>query len=157
MFKAGAAVSLWLMVPPFVFGLVINVSLGLLIAYYRGSWLDRFSTALFIMAMSISYLVYIIALQYFFAFRLGWFPINGYEPGVAGIRYLVLAVADHRDRQHGPGRADVPHDVPGRDPGRLRAHRARQGRERARRAVPPRAQERDDPDRDVHDGRRSRS
>jgi peptide/nickel transport system permease protein len=90
MFKAGAPVSLSLVVPPFLFGLVINVSLGLLIAYYRGSWLDRISTAVFIMAMSVSYLVYIIALQYFLAFRLGWFPINGYEPGLAGLKYLVL-------------------------------------------------------------------
>jgi peptide/nickel transport system permease protein len=90
MFRAGAAVSLLLVVPPFVFGFALNVSLGLLIAYYRDSWLDRVSTALFIMAMSISYLVYIIAMQYFFAFRLSWFPINGYEPGVAGLRYFVL-------------------------------------------------------------------
>jgi peptide/nickel transport system permease protein len=69
---------------------VINVSLGLLIAYYRGSWLDRFATVVFIMAMSISYLVYIIALQYFLAYRLGLFPINGYEPGLAAIKYLAL-------------------------------------------------------------------
>jgi peptide/nickel transport system permease protein len=34
--------------------------------------------------------VYIIALQYLLAYQLGWFPINGYEPGLAGVRYLVL-------------------------------------------------------------------
>jgi peptide/nickel transport system permease protein len=90
MFKAGVGVSLWLTIPPFVIGFVINVSLGLLIAYYRGSWLDRFATAIFIMAMSVSYLVYIIAMQYFLAFRLGWFPINGYEPGAQGLKYFAL-------------------------------------------------------------------
>jgi peptide/nickel transport system permease protein len=90
MFAAGAPVSLWLTVPPFLFGLVLNVALGLLIAYYRGSWLDRISTALFIMAMSVSYLVYIIFGQYLFAYRLGWYPINGWEPGLAGVRYVLL-------------------------------------------------------------------
>ena len=90
MFAAGAPVSLWLTVPPFVIGFFMNVALGLLIAYYRGSWLDRFSTALFIAAMSISYLAYIIAFQYLLAYRLDIFPINGYEPGFSGLRYLML-------------------------------------------------------------------
>jgi len=90
MFAAGAPVSLWLTVPPFIFGLILNVALGLLIAYFRGSWLDRISTVLFIMAMSISYLVYIIFCQYLFAYRLGWYPILGWEPGLAGVRYVLL-------------------------------------------------------------------
>lgn len=89
-FAEGAAVSLSLTLPPLVIGLAVNIALGLLIAYYRGSWLDRFSTAAFIMAMSISYLVYIIALQYLLAYKLDWFPINGYEPGLAGVKYFVL-------------------------------------------------------------------
>jgi peptide/nickel transport system permease protein len=90
LFAAGAPVSLLLTVPPFVIGFILNVSLGLLIAYYRGSWLDRISTAVFIMAMSISYLVYIIALQYLMAFKLGWFPISGYDEGLEGLKYLLL-------------------------------------------------------------------
>jgi peptide/nickel transport system permease protein len=90
LFAAGATVSLTLTVPPFVMGFVVNVALGLLVAYYRGSWLDRFSTALFIMAMSISYLVYIIACQYLLAYRLDLFPISGYEPGLSGLVYFLL-------------------------------------------------------------------
>lgn len=90
MFLAGAPVSLMLTVPPFFIGFVLNVSLGLLVAYYRNSWLDRISTALFIMAMSVSYLVYIIFCQYLFAFQLGWFPIIGFERGVEGLRYVLL-------------------------------------------------------------------
>jgi peptide/nickel transport system permease protein len=90
MFAAGAPVSLLLTIPPFIFGFIVNVSLGLLIAYYRGSWLDRISTALFIMAMSISYLVYIIGLQYFLAYKLGWFPISGYAEGFESLKYVAL-------------------------------------------------------------------
>jgi len=90
MFAQGAAVSLWLTVPPFLIGLVINLVFGLLVAYYRGTWFDRLSTGVLIMTMSISYLVYIIGFQYFFAYRLELFPINGYEHGLAGVKYLLL-------------------------------------------------------------------
>jgi peptide/nickel transport system permease protein len=90
MFEAGASVSLWLTVPPFLIGLVVNVSLGMLVAYFRGSLLDRFATSLCVMAMSISYLVYIIALQYIVGYKLGWLPVSGYAPGLEGIQYLIL-------------------------------------------------------------------
>jgi peptide/nickel transport system permease protein len=90
MFAAGASVSLWLTVPPFAIGLLVNVSLGMLVAYFRGSFLDRFAMTLCVMAMSISYLVYIIALQYFVGYKLGWFPVSGYAPGIEGIAYLIL-------------------------------------------------------------------
>lgn len=90
MFAAGAPVTLLLVIPPFVFGLFLNVGIGLVVAYYRGSLLDRMATGLFIMAMSISYLVYIIFSQYLFAFKLGWYPIIGWEPGLEGVRYVAL-------------------------------------------------------------------
>lgn len=90
MFGHGAVVSLWLTVPPFAVGLVINLAIAVLIAFYRGSWIDRYSTFLFVAGMSISYLVYIMFFQYIFAFILGWFPINGYEPGLDGVPYLIL-------------------------------------------------------------------
>lgn len=89
-FAQGAIVSLSLTVPPFVMGLVINLSIAVLIAFYRGSWIDRYSTFLFVAGMSISYLVYIMAFQYFFGFILGWFPINGYVPGFEAVPYLIL-------------------------------------------------------------------
>ena len=42
------------------------------------------------MAMSISYLVYIISFQYLLAYKLDLFPINGYESGFRAVPYLVL-------------------------------------------------------------------
>ena len=90
LFKDGALVSLLLTAPPFFVGLVLNVTLAMLIAFYRGSWLDRYSTIFFVAAMSISYVVYIMFFQYFFAYVLGWFPINGFEPGLNSIPYLTL-------------------------------------------------------------------
>ncbi len=89
-FQQGALVSLSLTVFPFLLGTLTNIAIGLLIAYFRGSWLDRISTALFVGSMSISYLVYIIAFQYLLAYEAGLFPINGYESGWSGLQYLFL-------------------------------------------------------------------
>ncbi|RZA15953.1 MAG: ABC transporter permease [Proteobacteria bacterium] len=89
-FASGAIVSLSLTVPPFLAGLVLNVSIAILIAFYRGSWIDRYSTVLFVTGMSISYLVYIMSFQYVFSYLLDWFPINGYQPGLDAISYLML-------------------------------------------------------------------
>jgi len=90
LFSAGAKVSLSLTLPPYLIGLCLNVSLAMLIAYKRGSWFDRLATGGAVMAMSISYLVYIISFQYLFAYELDLFPINGYESGWRSVPYLVL-------------------------------------------------------------------
>ena len=89
-FRTGALVSLSLTVFPYVAGTATNICVGLAVAYFRGSFIDRISTVLFVGTMSISYLVYIIAFQYLLAYRADAFPINGFESGLAGIQYLVL-------------------------------------------------------------------
>ncbi len=89
-FRRGAMVSLSLTVPPFIIGILVNISIALLIAYFRGSWFDHLATVVFVGSMSVSYLVYIITFQYVFAFQLDWFPISGYERGPASLPYLVL-------------------------------------------------------------------
>lgn len=89
-FASGALVSLSLTLPPFVFGLVLNIAIAMMIAYYRDTWIDRFSTATAVISMSFSYLVYIIAMQYFLAYEFEWFPINGYAPGWDALPYLAL-------------------------------------------------------------------
>lgn len=90
MFKEGAVVSLMLTVPPFVIGTIINISLSLLIAYNRGTWLDRISTVASIAMMSISYLVYIIVLQYLLTYKIEIFPVMGFEYGWEAPVYLML-------------------------------------------------------------------
>ena len=88
--EAGALVSLSVTLPPFVFGGLVNVAIALFIARHRDGFVDKAARALFIAAMSVSALVYVLALQYLLAFKLGWFPINGYEGGWAAARYLAL-------------------------------------------------------------------
>lgn len=88
--KAGALVSLSVTAPPFIVGGIVNVALALVIARWREGVLDKTSRALFIAGMSISGLVYVLVLQYLLAFKLGWFPINGYVAGPSAIAYLAL-------------------------------------------------------------------
>jgi peptide/nickel transport system permease protein len=87
---SGAWVSLAVTVPPFVAGLLISVAVALFVAYHRGGWIDRLARALFVGGMSVSALVYVIVLQYGLAYKLGWFPINGYASGLAAPHYLLL-------------------------------------------------------------------
>ncbi|MCK9686965.1 ABC transporter permease [Scleromatobacter humisilvae] len=88
--KAGALVSLSVTLPPFIFAAIVDVAIALFIARHRDGVVDRAARVLFVAAMSVSALVYVLALQYLLAFRLGWFPINGYEGGWAAARYLGL-------------------------------------------------------------------
>ena len=88
--KAGAWVSLSVTAPPFIVGGVVNVALALYIARYREGLADKISRAMFIAAMSISALVYVLVLQYLLAFKLGWFPISGYVRGPGAVAYLAL-------------------------------------------------------------------
>ena len=88
--KAGALVSLSVTLPPFVLAAILDVAIALFIARHRDGLVDRGARALFVAAMSVSALVYVLALQYLLAFKLDWFPINGYEPGWAAAKYLGL-------------------------------------------------------------------
>ena len=45
---------------------------------------------LLVVGMSLPFLALIMFGQYFLAHKLGWFPIFGYEPGLAGAKYFVL-------------------------------------------------------------------
>lgn len=72
----------------FVVGLLIAVPLAALVAYYRGGLTDRVVTVMCTLAMSVSSLVYIIAGQYLFAYRLGWFPVRGWGESL-GTNLLV--------------------------------------------------------------------
>jgi peptide/nickel transport system permease protein len=90
LFAHGMLVSLSLTAPPYFIAIFLYVSISLLIAYYRGTWFDKFSRFFFVGMMSITYLVYIIFFQWLLAFKVGIFPIRGYEYGLSAIEYLAL-------------------------------------------------------------------
>jgi peptide/nickel transport system permease protein len=84
--------SLALAIPTLIFGLMINITLALIIAFFRGTYLDIWAAALCIILMSISALFYIIGGQYLFAKLLRLTPISGYLPGLEAIKFLILPV-----------------------------------------------------------------
>ena len=70
--------SLTVLIPLQILEVLISVALALAVAYVRGSLTDRLVMISCTVGMSISILVYIIVFQYFFAYQLGWFPVQGW-------------------------------------------------------------------------------
>jgi peptide/nickel transport system permease protein len=73
--------SLTVLVPLLVVETIVAIGLALAVAYVRGSLTDRMVMILCTVGLSISILVYIIVFQYFFAYKLGWFPVQGWGNG----------------------------------------------------------------------------
>jgi peptide/nickel transport system permease protein len=81
MLKTGAIPSLTVSLPAFIISTVISISISLMVAFFRGGWLDKVVVFICVAMMSISSLAYILFGQWFFAYKLGWFEISGYEEG----------------------------------------------------------------------------
>ncbi len=64
------------------------------VAYRRGSLSDRAIMIVSTVALSVSFLVYIIVGQYVFGFQLGWFPVQGWSDSVGKnlVTYVPLPV-----------------------------------------------------------------
>jgi peptide/nickel transport system permease protein len=73
--------SLTVLVPLLVIETLTAIGLALAVAYVRGALTDRAVMILCTVGLSISILVYIIVFQYFFAYKLGWFPVQGWGNG----------------------------------------------------------------------------
>jgi peptide/nickel transport system permease protein len=91
MIRQGAYPSLCLSVPAFIISTVISLFISVFVAYYRGKGIDLFVRVVCIAGMSISALAYILFFQWFFAYKLGWFEISGFEDGFPNfIPYIAL-------------------------------------------------------------------
>jgi peptide/nickel transport system permease protein len=71
--------TLTIMIPILLLQVVLAIIAGLAVAYVRGSLTDRLVMILTTVALSVSFLVYIIVGQYLFGFVLGWFPVQGWS------------------------------------------------------------------------------
>ncbi len=93
MIKNGAIPSLSVSLPSFIISLIVSVSISLMVAFYRGKWLDKLTVFICVSLMSISSLAYILFGQWFFAYKLGWFEISGYEYGFPSfVPYVILPI-----------------------------------------------------------------
>lgn len=85
--------SLAIAVPVFVVGLMVNVTVALLIAMFRATYLDLGAVVLCVILISISSLFYVIGGQYLFAKLLRLVPISGYDSGLSALKFVILPVA----------------------------------------------------------------
>ncbi|TDJ08315.1 MAG: ABC transporter permease [Deltaproteobacteria bacterium] len=93
MIKQGAIPSLTLSLPAFVISFVISITVSLMVAFYRGKFLDKIAVFGCVSMMSISSLAYILFGQWFFGYKLGWFEISGYDYGFPDfIPYVLLPI-----------------------------------------------------------------
>ena len=86
--KRGVGPSLSLTVPILLGGVIIALMLALLAAATRGGWVDRAVLLVSAILMSVNYVVWVLAGQFFLSYKAGLFPVWGYESAF----YLVLPV-----------------------------------------------------------------
>jgi peptide/nickel transport system permease protein len=84
--------SLAVQVPVFVIGLVTFITFALLMALFRGTYVDFAGVVLCVVMMSISGLFYIIGGQYLVGKLWNLVPISGYDVGLDAAKFLVLPV-----------------------------------------------------------------
>ncbi|MCV2358707.1 MULTISPECIES: ABC transporter permease [Roseateles] len=82
LFSSRLPATLTVMLPILILEVLIAIPFALAVASVRGSLTDRTVMILSTVAVSISLLVYVIVGQYVFAFRLGWFPVQGWTDSV---------------------------------------------------------------------------
>jgi len=84
--------SLAVQVPVFVVGLAMFITFALLMAFFRGTYVDLWGVVLCVFLMSISSLFYIIGGQYLVGKLWSLVPISGYEGGRDAVKFLILPV-----------------------------------------------------------------
>ena len=79
LFATRLPATLTVMTPILLLDALLAIPGALVVAYLRGSLTDRAIMIVSTVALSISFLVYVIVGQYVFAFQLGWFPVQGWS------------------------------------------------------------------------------
>lgn len=82
LFASRLPATLTVMTPILVLDALLAIPFALAVAAVRGSLTDRTIMVVTTVALSISFLVYVIVGQWLFAFQLGWFPVQGWTGNV---------------------------------------------------------------------------
>jgi peptide/nickel transport system permease protein len=82
LFATRLPATLTVMIPVLVLEVLLALPIAMWVAYRRGSLTDRLIMVVTTVALSISFLVYVIIGQYLFGFQLGWFPVQGWSDSV---------------------------------------------------------------------------
>ena len=82
LFATRLPATLTVMTPILILDAVLAIPFALAVAAVRGSLTDRAIMVVTTVALSVSFLVYVIVGQWLFAFQLGWFPVQGWTASV---------------------------------------------------------------------------
>jgi peptide/nickel transport system permease protein len=85
--------SLAIAIPMFVVGLSCYITVALLLAFFRATYVDFIGVVLCVAAMSISGLFYIIGGQFLVSKLWNLVPISGYGEGIDTWRFVILPAA----------------------------------------------------------------
>lgn len=84
--------SLAIAIPALLLGLLINITFALLMAFFRGTYLDTAGVILCVVLMSVSGMFYIIGGQFLLAKLFRLMPISGFAGGLDALKFIVLPV-----------------------------------------------------------------
>ncbi len=84
--------SFYIALPTLLLGIMVNLTVAMLVAFVRGTYMDRLTMVICVAMMSVSALFYIIGGQYLFGKVLKLVPISGYDTGVNAIKFVILPV-----------------------------------------------------------------
>ncbi len=84
--------SLAITVPVFIVSLLLTITLALVIAFFRGTYIDGWAVVICVAMMSISGMFYIIGGQYLIGKLLRIVPISGFDSGITAAKFVVLPV-----------------------------------------------------------------
>ncbi len=84
--------SLMIAVPVLLLGLLTNITIAMLMTFFRGTRVELVTSVMCIAMMSVSTLFYIIIGQYVVARLLRLVPISGYSDGWFALKFILLPV-----------------------------------------------------------------
>lgn len=96
----GISATLCLTAPPFFISILFCLLVALLTVYWRGKIFDRIIFTFCLALMSTTSLIFILGFQYLFSYKLGLFPISGWDPDWVGrwpylfLPWIILFVLD---------------------------------------------------------------
>jgi peptide/nickel transport system permease protein len=89
--KHGLLPSLSITIPMFLGILIVSVSISLVVAFFRGTWLDGIVVVICVAGMSLPFLSFILFGQYFLAYKWGLFPVF-FWLDLSVVQYVALPV-----------------------------------------------------------------
>ena len=84
--------SLAIAVPSLIVSLAVNIFFAMLLAFFRGSYIDVWGVIMCVVLMSISALFYYIGGQFLVGKLLHLVPISGYDTGFDATKFIILPV-----------------------------------------------------------------